>query len=81
MRELAFPMYGHTVTVVSNKPFKKEATYFNGWQFTSYYNDGIIAIDACTAYTHKVNVVVLEDEFIADWEATREKSENKTEKK
>lgn len=30
--------------------------------FTPYYDKGIIAIDACTAYSHKVNVLVLEDE-------------------
>ena len=29
-----------------------------------YYKDKLIAIDACTAYTGKVNVLVLEDEFI-----------------
>jgi hypothetical protein len=29
-----------------------------------YYANGIIAIDGCTAHTGKVNVLVLEDEFI-----------------
>lgn len=29
-----------------------------------YYEDNLIMIDACTAHTHKVNVLVLEDEFI-----------------
>lgn len=29
-----------------------------------YYNDKLIMIDACTAYTGKVNVLVIEDEFI-----------------
>lgn len=29
-----------------------------------YYKDKLIAIDACTAYSGKVNVLVLEDEFI-----------------
>lgn len=28
-----------------------------------YHGDGVIAIDRCTAYTGKVNVLVLEDEF------------------
>lgn len=29
-----------------------------------YYEDKLIAIDACTAYSGKVNVLVLEDEFL-----------------
>lgn len=32
--------------------------------FSPFYDTGIIAIDACTAYSHKVNVLVLEDEFM-----------------
>lgn len=31
-----------------------------------YYEDKLIAIDACTAYTGKVNVLVLEDEFLEE---------------
>ena len=30
--------------------------------FDPFVDDGIIALDACTAYSHKVNCVVLEDE-------------------
>lgn len=32
--------------------------------FDPYYGNGIIAIDACTAHSGRVNVLVLEDEFI-----------------
>lgn len=32
--------------------------------FTPFYDDGIIMLDACTAYTKKVNVIVLEDDLI-----------------
>ena len=32
--------------------------------FSIYYGDGYIGIDGCTAYTGKVNVLVLEDNFI-----------------
>lgn len=35
-------------------------------KFEPYYGDGFIAIDACTAHTKKVNVVVIEDEFLED---------------
>ena len=33
-------------------------------KFDPYYGDGFISIDACTAYSGKVNVLVLEDEFL-----------------
>lgn len=32
--------------------------------FSPFYGDGFIAVDACTAYSKKCNVIVLEDEFI-----------------
>lgn len=35
-------------------------------KFDPYYGDGYIAIDACTAYSNKVNVLVLEDEFLQE---------------
>lgn len=35
-------------------------------KFDPYYGDGFIAIDACTAYNGKCNVIVLEDEFLED---------------
>ena len=33
-------------------------------KFEPYYGDGFIAIDACTAHSGKVNVLVIEDEFL-----------------
>lgn len=33
-------------------------------RFDPFYGDGFIAIDGCVAHTHKVNVLVLEDEFM-----------------
>lgn len=33
-------------------------------KFDPYYGDGFIAIDACTAHSHKCNVIVIEDEFL-----------------
>lgn len=44
-----------------------EDEYGNG-DFSPYYAEGIIAIDACTAYSGQVNVVVLEDEFLEEEE-------------
>lgn len=34
--------------------------------FDPYFGEDFIALDACTAYTNKVNVIMLEDEFIND---------------
>lgn len=33
-------------------------------KFDTYFGDGFIAIDACTAHSKKCNVIVIEDEFI-----------------
>ena len=38
--------------------------YGKGAHFEPYYGDGYIGIDATTAYSGKVNVLVLEDEFL-----------------
>lgn len=35
-------------------------------KFEPYYGDGFISIDACTAYSGKCNVIVIEDEFLED---------------
>ena len=35
-------------------------------KFDIYYGDGFTSIDACTAHTGKVNVLVLEDELLED---------------
>ena len=35
-------------------------------KFDPYYGEGYIAIDGCTAHTRKVNVIVIEDEFIKE---------------
>ena len=35
-------------------------------KFDPYYGDGFISIDACTAHSRKVNILVIEDEFLED---------------
>ena len=35
-------------------------------KFEPYYGDGFISIDACTAHSGKVNVLVLEDDFLEE---------------
>lgn len=57
-------VFGHWATehkwaeVEGRKDFDRNA------HFDPYYGDGYIGIDGCTAYSGKVNVVVLEDEFV-----------------
>ena len=47
--------YGHWLARESDYPDGLGADY------SPYYGDGIIAIDACTAYTGKVNCIVIDD--------------------
>ena len=49
---------GHYLDGTASKEFGSEA------DFSIYYGKGYIAIDACTAYSQKVNILVVEDEFI-----------------
>lgn len=35
-------------------------------KFDPYYGDGFISIDACTAHSGKVNILVIEDEFLEE---------------
>lgn len=52
--------YGHMIDGYANDEFGPYAF----WE--PYYGNGVIAIDRCTAYTGKVNVLVLEDEFLGE---------------
>jgi serine/threonine protein phosphatase 1 len=63
--------YGHYIQALrdaiasGNSAFDEDISEFGDnaiWE--PYYGDGIIAIDKCTAHTRKVNVLVLEDEFL-----------------
>ena len=51
--------WGHYVAGHCESEFDEDADFS-----TFYYEDKLIAIDACTAHTGKVNVLVLEDNFI-----------------
>jgi hypothetical protein len=47
--------------------FANEPEFGEGADFSPYYyDDKLIAIDACTAYSGKVNVLVLEDDFLEE---------------
>ena len=47
--------YGHAQYEQKGSEFGEDA------DFSAYYGKGIIALDACTALSHKVNVIVIED--------------------
>lgn len=47
--------YGHSKYEAKCSEFGEDA------DFTPYYGPGIIAVDACTAHSKKVNVIVVED--------------------
>lgn len=47
--------YGHSRIEGKGSQMGKEADY------SPYYNEGIIAIDACTVRSHKINCIVIED--------------------
>lgn len=51
--------WGHAIQDKSFNEFGEGADFS-----PFYYEDKLIAIDGCTAYTGKVNVLVLEDEFM-----------------
>lgn len=50
--------YGHAILENKGNEFGEDA------DFSPYYSKGIIAIDACTSYSKKVNCIVIEDEEI-----------------
>lgn len=53
---------GHWHTSFGHSRYEKRGGEFSdNPDFSPYYGDGIIALDGCTAFSHKVNVVVLED--------------------
>ena len=57
-------VFGHFHTSWPRHHYEGKPEWDEGADFSIYYGDGYIAIDGCVAYTGKVNVLVLEDEFI-----------------
>jgi hypothetical protein len=57
--------YGHMMAdMEKNGPFDCIEEFGESAIWEPYYGNGVIAIDRCTAHTGKVNVLVLEDEFL-----------------
>lgn len=57
-------VFGHWATEHKWAEIEGRRDFNSNARFDIYYGDGIIGIDGCTAYSKKVNVLVLEDEFI-----------------
>ena len=58
---------GHWHASWGRMVFNNEPEFGEGADFSPYYyDDKLIAIDACTAYTGKVNVLVIEDDFLEE---------------
>ena len=59
--------YGHSKYEGKGSEFGPDA------DFSPYYGPGVIALDACTAHSGKVNVIVIEDEDLSNQDAEDER--------
>ena len=59
-------VFGHWATESKWAQDEGRKEFDDNAKFEPYYGNGFIALDACTAYSGKVNVVVIEDEFLED---------------
>lgn len=59
-------VFGHFHTSYPRAYFEGGYEWGEEACFDPYYGKGYIAIDGCTAYTGKVNVLVLEDDFLEE---------------
>lgn len=57
-------VFGHWATEHKWAEDENRKEFGNCAKYEPYYGDGFISIDACTAHSGKVNVLVIEDEFI-----------------
>ena len=57
-------VFGHWHTSWARSYFNDQPEWGEDADFSPFYGDGYIGIDACTAYSGKVNVIVLEDNFL-----------------
>ena len=59
-------VFGHWHTSWARHKYNGEPEWGKDADFSPYFGEGYIGIDACTAYSGKVNVLVLEDDFLDD---------------
>lgn len=59
-------VFGHWHCSTGWAKAEGRSEFDNDAKFEPYYGDGFVSVDACTAHSKKVNVIVLEDEFMED---------------
>ena len=59
-------MFGHFHTSWPRHNYEGKPEFGEGADFNIYYGNGYIALDAMTAYSGKVNCLVIEDDFLED---------------
>jgi serine/threonine protein phosphatase 1 len=59
-------VFGHWHTSWPRCVYEGKPEFKEGADFSPYYGEGTIGLDACTAHTGTVNVVVLEDELLTE---------------
>ena len=57
-------VFGHWHTSWPRANWENAPEFSEGADFSPYFGDGFIGIDTCTAHSKKVNVLVLEDDFM-----------------
>jgi serine/threonine protein phosphatase 1 len=59
-------VFGHWHTSWARCEYDNGAEFGDNVDFSIYKGDGYIGIDSCTAYSGKVNVLVIEDNFVTE---------------
>jgi hypothetical protein len=59
-------VFGHWHTSWPRAYYEGQPEFGEGADFRPYFGDDIIGLDACTAHTGKVNVLVIEDDLIIE---------------
>lgn len=57
-------VFGHFHTSWPRHKYEGKPEFGEGADFSIYYGDGYIALDACCAYSGKLNCLIIEDDFI-----------------
>lgn len=60
-------VFGHWHCSYAHSLAENKPEFGEGADFSPFYGEGFIAIDACTAYSKKVNVIVLEDNLLPNY--------------
>lgn len=59
-------VFGHFHTSYPRHKYENKQEFGEEADFSPFYGEGFIGVDACTAYSKKCNIIILEDDFIND---------------